>query len=154
MTSNMTHIVRTGISALVASLGLGAPAIADDIRVQLDYARIARLPEGAQTLVIGNPLVADVAVLKGGALMVVTGKSFGTTNLILLDRTGAQVGESTVTVVPAKDTVIVQRGAHRESLSCNPLCARAVDLGDDVQYMNSTIEALKSHEAAAGPTHK
>ena len=59
----------------------------------MDYARLVRLPEGAQTLVIGNPLVADVNMVKGNQLLVITGKSFGTTNLIVLDRAGQQVGE-------------------------------------------------------------
>ena len=62
------------------------------IYVDLDYARILRLPEGAQTLVIGNPLIADVTMLKNNRLMVVTGKSFGATNFIILDNSGSQVG--------------------------------------------------------------
>jgi len=39
-------------------------------------------------------------MLKNNQLMVITGKSFGTTNLIVLDGSGAQVGESMITVVP------------------------------------------------------
>lgn len=124
------------------------------IRVDLDYARIVKIPQGAQTLVIGNPLIADVTMLKNSQLMVITGKSFGTTNLIVLDKSGAQVGESIVTVVPAEDKLVVQRGSHRESLSCLPKCARAVDLADDIQYMNTAIEAVKAHDSAATSIRK
>ncbi len=84
------------------------------IYVDLDYARILRLPDGAQTLVIGNPLIADVTMLKNNRLMVVTGKSFGATNLIILDNSGSQVGESLITVVPPNDKLVVMRGPHRE----------------------------------------
>ena len=110
---------------LLAFAALLGPARAQDaqektIYVDLDYARILRLPEGAQTLVIGNPLVADVTMLKNNRLMVVTGKSFGATNLIILDNTGTQVGESTITVVPANDKLVVMRGPHRESYLVQP----------------------------------
>lgn len=131
-----------------------APADDRAIRVDIDYARIVKIPQGAQTLVIGNPLIADVTMLKNSQLMVITGKSFGSTNLIVLDRSGAQVGESIVTVVPSDDKVVVQRGLHRESLSCNPKCAKAVDLADDVQYMNTTIDAVKAHDAAASSARR
>jgi hypothetical protein len=136
--------------ALLGGICVAAqPGLADDrtIRVVMDYARLVRLPDGAQTLVIGNPLVADVSMVKD-QLFVVTGKSFGTTNLIVLDRSGQQVGESIVTVVPASDKVLVQRGPHRESLSCYPKCVPTVELGDDTAYAGSVIGSIKAHEAA------
>jgi Flp pilus assembly secretin CpaC len=123
------------------------------VRVELDYARLVRMPEGAQTLVVGNPLI-DITMLKNSRLMVVTGKSFGTTNLIILDRAGQQVGESLVTVVPPEDKLVVYRGSHRESLSCKPRCVRAVDMADDNQYMNNTIESVRSHDSAVSSLRK
>ncbi len=134
--------------AWAAIWAAGAQANDRTIRVEIDYARIVKIPAGAQTLVIGNPAVADVTMLRASQLMVITGRSFGVTNLIVLDKTGAQVGESMVTVVPAQDKLVVQRGSHRESYSCAPNCARAMDLADDNQYMTQTIEAAKAHEAA------
>jgi Flp pilus assembly secretin CpaC len=133
--------------AFAAPLGF-AQAQEKTIYVDLDYARILRLPEGAQTLVLGNPLIADVTMLKTNRLMVVTGKSFGATNLIILDNSGSQVGESLITVVPPNDKLVVMRGPHRESYWCNPDCAPAVDLGDDHAYMNEAIAAIKTHEGA------
>jgi hypothetical protein len=142
--------LRRSTAILLAFAALLGPAGAQQktIYVDLDYARILRLPEGAQTLVIGNPLIADVTMLKNNRLMVVTGKSFGATNLIILDNSGTQVGESTITVVPANDKLVVMRGPHRESYWCNPDCAPAVDLGDDRAYMNDTIASIKNHEGA------
>jgi hypothetical protein len=143
----MTAAVLLALAALLCPAGAQV-AQEKNIYVDLDYARILLLPEGAQTLVIGNPLIADVTMLKNNRLMVVTGKSFGATNLIILDNSGTQVGESTITVVPANDKLVVMRGPHRESYWCNPDCAPAVDLGDDHVYMNDTIAAIKSHEGA------
>jgi Flp pilus assembly secretin CpaC len=136
------------LAAVFALALFGAQANERAILVDLDYARIIKLPEGAATLVIGNPLVADVTMLKNSPLMVVTGKSFGQTNLIVLDRTGQQVGESIITVVPANDKVVVQRGGKRESYACNPDCMPAVDLGDDVAYAGKVLEAVKLHDSS------
>ncbi|MCX7899754.1 MAG: pilus assembly protein N-terminal domain-containing protein [Methylocystis sp.] len=136
------------ILAFASLFAAGANANERTIRVELDYARIVKIPAGAQTMVIGNPAVADVSMLRASQLMVITGRSFGTTNLIVLDKTGAQVGESLITVVPPQDKLVVQRGMHRESYSCAPNCAPSIDLADDGQYMSQTIEALKKHESA------
>jgi hypothetical protein len=119
------------------------------ILVDMDYARIVKMPEGAQTLVIGNPMVADVTMLKNNQLLVITGKSFGTTNLIVLDRGGAQVSESIIRVVAANDTLTVQRGPHRESYSCNPECLPTINLKDDKAYQAATINGMKLHDGSA-----
>ena len=73
---------------LLAALMLPRPAAAaDTLSITLDQATIMKLPEKVSTIVVGNPLIADVAVQSGG-LVVVTGKGYGSTNLIALDRTG------------------------------------------------------------------
>ena len=56
-----------------------------------------KLPEKVSTIVVGNPLIADVAVQSGG-LVVVTGKGYGSTNLIVLDRTGSVLMERSIVV--------------------------------------------------------
>ena len=70
--------------------------------IVLDQATIMKLPEKVSTIVVGNPLIADVAVQSGG-LVVVTGKGYGTTNLIVLDRTGTVLMERSIVVRGASD---------------------------------------------------
>src|SRR5262245_18760605 len=72
---------------LIAALGPSRAAAAD-IEVIIDQAKLIKLPERVATLVIGNPLIADASVQSGG-LVVITGKSYGATNFIALDRFGA-----------------------------------------------------------------
>jgi hypothetical protein len=120
--------------ALAAGLfaGLAAPALAlDSIIVQTDRAQVLKLPPRATTIVIGNPMIADVSIQKNGS-MVVTGKSYGTTNLIAQDPTGAVIGESLIKVEAANDgTLVVQRGLERETYSCTPQqCQPTLSLGD------------------------
>src|SRR5207253_10724668 len=48
-------------------------AAAETLTVTVDQATVMKLPEKVATIVVGNPLIADVAVQSGG-LVVVTGK--------------------------------------------------------------------------------
>ena len=111
----------------------------ETIKVYLDQARMLRLPEGTATLVVGNPLIADVAVQSGGT-MVVTGKGYGNTNLVALDRNGAVVMEHQVEVQgPQGSIVVVYRGIERETYSCTPNCERRITLGDTQNYFAATL---------------
>jgi Pilus formation protein N terminal region len=148
---------RSGVVAcLVASMSATAPAIADDvIEVQIDQAKIIQLPEKTSTIIIGNPIVADVTLLKGSGNMVLTGKGFGETNLIALDNRGNSLGESIIRVKTGFKGLVVQRGSDRESYSCLPRCQPVVVLGDTPKFVGETGSQIQAHSAlagAAGPT--
>jgi hypothetical protein len=121
-----------------AGVVMAAPAPV--LSVTLDQAKIARIPDGTMTLVIGNPIVADVTMLKGSGAMVVTGKGFGQTNLIALDAKGEVLDEKTIRVVPTAATLLVQRGTERESYSCAPQCMPTVQLGDGKQFSDASSQ--------------
>ena len=141
--------------SLFLSLGFASAETLPEIRVDIDYARLVKMPEGARTLVLGNPAIADAMLLRDGDLLVVTGKSFGATNLILLDKSGARVLETLISVVPAQDKLVVFRGLdRRESLACDPLCVRAIDAADDPQHLTQTIGAYRAHEDVVSPARK
>jgi hypothetical protein len=142
MTSKMDQGGGNAVRALlllVASSLLPQPAsAAEQLGIELDQATIMKLPEKVSTIVVGNPLIADVAVQSGG-LVVVTGKGYGTTNLIVLDRAGGVLMERSIVVRGASaNTVAVFRGAERETYSCTPLCERRITLGDSVGYFTAT----------------
>jgi hypothetical protein len=83
-----------------------------------------------------NPIVGDVTLGKDG-LLVLTGKSYGTTNLITLDGAGKVLNESTIEV----RQVVMQRGLNRETYSCTPNCMPTVALGDETRYFTDTGNA-------------
>ena len=124
---------------LALAVGLApAPALAaadsakpEVLKVTLDQAKVAALPVGTRTLVVGNPAIADVTMLKGAAAMVVTGKGYGETNLIALDAEGNIIEEKNIDVEPTRSVLVVQRGESRESYWCNPICMPTVQLGDE-----------------------
>jgi len=134
----------------LAVLG-SAAALADasGIVVSMDRARIVKVPTGTQTLIIGNPLVADVTMLKGNGSMVVSGRSFGTTNLISLDASGNAIDETTIKVIAGNQSLVVLRGTAQESYSCNPKCSPTVALGDDSKYMTDGVTNIKTRTGAA-----
>jgi Flp pilus assembly secretin CpaC len=141
-------LVRAAV--LVATVAAAAPGrAAEPITVMLDQATITKLPGRVATIVVGNPLIADVSVQPGG-LLVVTGKGYGTTNLIALDRAGAVLTERSIEVVGAQDTVVVvYRGVNRESYSCAPDCQRRITLGDSPEYFSQTISQTATRAAQA-----
>jgi Pilus formation protein N terminal region len=115
------------------------PAKAETVNIVLDQASLLKLPEKVATIVIGNPSVADGSLQSGG-LLVVTGKGYGTTNLIALDTRGNAIGEYTLNVsAPKNGRLTVYRGVERETWSCVPKCERSIMLGDSQAYFDSAI---------------
>jgi hypothetical protein len=132
---------RTGhfrrLVAAALAWALAGPAFgAETVVVMIDHAKIVRLPEKAQTIVVGNPAIADVTVQKNG-ILVVTGKSYGVTNLLALDQAGGLIAESLIRVqAPSESVVVVQRGLERESYSCAPTCQPSMIIGDANRYFS------------------
>jgi Pilus formation protein N terminal region len=160
------RFMRLGARAflLVASFAVGillgpAAAVAgtadDAVAVNVDQAKLVKLPERVSTIVVGNPLIADVTMQPGG-MVVVTGKGYGATNFIAMNRAGEVLVDRVIQVQGPTDRVItVYRGVDRESYSCSPICQRRVTLGDGEAYFKSTMDqagALNSQ--ATGATAK
>lgn len=121
----------------------------DKIAVNVDQAKLVRLPGKIATIVVGNPLIADVSLQPGG-IVVVTGKGYGATNFIALDRSGEILVDRVIQVEgPTDQLVTVYRGIERESYSCMPICQRRVTLGDGGEYFKSTMDQSGSFSGAA-----
>ena len=138
---------------ILAAFGTAeARAENERIEVMLDQAKIVRLPPNAQTLIIGNPVVADVTVLKSRNSMVLTAKGFGVTNLIALDAQGNPVAESIIEVKQAKDKVlVVQRGFKRETYSCVSECMPVVMPADDQVFNTGTAAGITLRNGLSSP---
>jgi hypothetical protein len=144
---------RVGVLAsllYVAAAIAAPPASADNVTINLDEARIVKLPDRVATIVIGNPLIAD-ATLQSGGILVITGKGYGATNLLALDRSGQVLMDQTVQVLrPAgSDLVVVYKGIERESYSCAPDCQRRITLGDSPAYFAATLSQTGSRSGQA-----
>jgi hypothetical protein len=120
------------------------------IAVNVDQAKLVRLPARAATIVVGNPLIADVSLQNGG-IVVVTGKGYGATNFIAMDRTGEILVDRQIQVEgPTDELVTVYRGLDRETYSCTPVCQRRVTLGDGDTYFKSAADQSTALSNQAG----
>jgi Flp pilus assembly secretin CpaC len=160
----MTHVFAEGASlrqvlaaavlgsfALVAGTAMPSAQMLDDIIVKYDQSQLLPLPRQASEIIVGNPVIADITV-QAGDLLVVTGKSFGITNMIVLDAKREVILERRV-LVKREDVRVVnlQRGTQRQTFNCTPQCNPTVTIGDDPAYFDST---LKAAEKKAGMSEK
>jgi hypothetical protein len=145
------HVALVLMSGLGLSAAVAAATGAESnvLRVTLDQAKVAKAPTGTATLVVGNPAIADVTMLKGGVGMIVTGKGYGQTNLVAIDAAGNILDEKQIRVEPARSVLVVQRGSSRASYSCDPLCMPTVQLGDDPTVFNEAGGQISARNGLA-----
>lgn len=133
-----------GLTFLAAAVALTAIATmpsrsnASELIVKFDQSQIIKLPRPVTEIIIGNPMVADVAI-QASNLLVVTGKSFGVTNLIALDAERNVIIDQRVMV--QRDTarlLFLSKGGKRETYNCTPQCNPMVMVGDDQAFFNQT----------------
>lgn len=128
-----------GIAAMLTSPS-HANAQAMDLIVKYDQSQILKLPRPASEIIIGNPMIADVAI-QANNLLVITGKSFGITNIIVLDADRNIIQDQRV-MVQREDAKIVylQKAGKRESYNCTPNCNPTITVGDDTIYFDNVAK--------------
>lgn len=121
-------------------------ATGGQISVEIDQASLVRLERPAATIVMGNPSVADVS-LRDGTTAFVIGRTFGTTNMIVLDAAGIEIANIRVQVgaTNGSGVVVLSRGSDQHNYNCATRCERVLVPGDGVftalqQHMSSKID--------------
>lgn len=123
---------RSRLGALIAASALAAlsamavgPAAAQDenlLHVFMDHARVLKLDRPVSKVIIGNSDVADATVADAKTI-VLTGRNFGTTNIVILDLDGnAIIDERILVSIDEGNTVRMFRRTERSVLSCTPNC--------------------------------
>ncbi len=112
----------TGLS-LTAMLAIAGPAhSADGISVDKGNARILRLVEPAETVIVGEPTIADITV-KDPKTLVLTGKTYGSTNLVVFNAAGDPIVDQPVIVSrQGKGSVRLYRRSDVQMMTCMPVC--------------------------------
>ena len=126
-----------------------APSGTSDIRVTLDAATPLRLAQPAQGVAVGNPSIAGVSI-QNDRLLFVTGRSYGSTNLVVVAADGRVIYNGRITVAPDESgAVILTRGADTTRLSCTPLCRPRPDIGDGATSFTAASEQITGHASVA-----
>jgi hypothetical protein len=152
---------RRGLQELLALAGalLAAAAVvstaprqaraAEEFNIAVDQAQLMRVPPRTSTIVIGNPLIADVSLQSGG-ILVVTGKGYGSTNFLALDRAGNVLTERMLIVrAPSDNIVTIYAGMERGTWSCEPTCQPRIMLGDSQNFFNPTLAQTGTRNGTA-----
>jgi hypothetical protein len=135
------HVIMGWLFIVAAATAGGPPARSEALFVALDHARMVDLSAPADSIILGNPALADVSLHSARAL-IVTGKSTGQTNLIVLDRTGHEIAHLIIRVGPATaGHVAVFRGGERQTLLCAPVCQPMAVPGDDPAAFDAALSA-------------
>jgi Flp pilus assembly secretin CpaC len=135
------------VAALVAAGASQGNAADSSINVLIDQASLVTLNRTAAEIVVGNPSIADVSV-QSGKVLVLTGKSFGETNLIVLDADGKTIiSRKLIVSEPRTDFVTVYRGISRQTVHCAPYCTPPLAIGDNPDYFDSIAKEIKTKQS-------
>lgn len=134
-----TSCVRAFLAGFAASaLALPmAPAKAQDLIVKYDQSTLLRMPRPVAEIIIGNPLFVEVTV-QSSDMLVITGKTFGITNVIALDANRNIIQDQRVMVVRDESKLVsLTRAGKRETYNCSPNCNPSFMAGDDPNYFET-----------------
>jgi len=137
MTNGLVSFKRAMVTVATIALTLmvlSSTAQAGEIRVPLDESVVHVFDQDVATVAVANPSIADVSVHNGRVLLIV-GRSFGTTNVIVLDAQGKPIGSKRIRVTSTggASNMTVIKGDQRSilSFSCAPRCERVLVPGDE-----------------------
>lgn len=136
--------MRSSVIALLLAL-VPAIASAGRLAVSLDQSIRLSLSTPAQDVIVGNPDIADVSIADSRHL-VITGKKYGVTNLIVTSTTGRTIFNSQLIVsAPDVGRVSVYEGPVPVNYACSPRCT--LDSAD----LAGVIAPLAAASRAATP---
>ncbi len=143
MKSSLLAIVITGFAATLVAGSANAEAVI----VTIDRAKVLRISRPADTIIIGNPSIADAAI-QDPQTLVLTGRSFGVTNIVILDADGEPIVDETIVVQGHEtNTVRIYRRAVRETLACSPVCEPTLTIGDNNETFQAAATQIKERNA-------
>ncbi len=114
---------------------------ASSLTIVADRAKIVRIAGEISSVIVGNPAFADVSVQK--KFLIVHGRNFGQTNILILDENGDTLADLNVTVIKGPDrNISVYRGGAKASYACAPKCESTLQVGDAKAYFEGVNQAI------------
>ncbi len=142
------------VGSSVASVVSVDEANAEAVIVTIDRAKVLRISRPADTIIIGNPSIADAAI-QDAQTLILTGRSFGVTNIVILDADGEPIVDETIVVQGHEtNTVRIYRRAVRETLACSPICEPTLTIGDNKSTFQAAATQIKERNALSDAVAK
>jgi Flp pilus assembly secretin CpaC len=149
--ANSRKVLRVAVLCLGGAVFTPFALANETVDVTIDFAKVMKIERPAHTIVVGNPGIADASVGDDQTL-ILTGKAAGTTNLIVLDDSGAEIMNATVRVSSdIRQLTTVFYGAQRQTFSCAPVCEQVISVGDDpAKFENARTQIQTRREFSLG----
>jgi Flp pilus assembly secretin CpaC len=142
----MTICLKAAAFGAVA-LALASTASADQLFVEASKTVPLTINGAASSIIIGNKNIADVAVHNEN-LLFVTGKSYGTTNLLVFDKAGREIYSSDVLVTTnSASLVTINRAGQTYTYNCSPNCKAVLSIGDQGEHFATLIDQQLQSQA-------
>lgn len=162
LTAILTASLSAGASEPLPPSAYGSGALTPAVplsqtyTVGLNKTEIVRLPTPASAILVGNPAIADVSIHSSDTIFVI-GRSYGETNILILDTAGNTVLDADIqvnNVLPRNGVRVFYGSNDRETYNCTPYCAAAPVLGDTPGFIgqNSGVGGDIDNTIALGTT--
>lgn len=152
--SHKLRAVALALCLAGAASSITATAMAaSSITVIADRAKVVRIAGKIGSIIVGNPSFADVSVQKD--FIIVHGRNFGQTNILVLDEKGETIADLEVTIVKGPDrNISVYRGGQKASYACAPKCESTLQVGDSKDYFNTVKQSIETKMELANRASK
>lgn len=149
-TTSRAEVARDSAGPAVAEAVGASRAKRETVTVVMDQALVVRAPDKIRTMILGNPAIADISS-EGKGMLVITGKSYGSTNLVLIDEEGRVAGETLIQVSPPRAGVVtVQKGDTKEAYSCTPRCMPMAQVGTTQTFFSEASSQAQQRYGQQG----
>lgn len=143
------RLLPGGCLVIAAAILTGGAWASESLRVTIDKNHVLRTDRPVETIIVGNPHIADVSA-QSNQLMFVLGRTSGETNILGFDKDGNVVFDKDVIVVPhTTRTVTLHRGALTETFACAPRCESEMHPGDDPEKFGLISGQSSTHTGMA-----
>jgi Pilus formation protein N terminal region len=143
--------IRGSLPGLICSFLVLAPTVSQagqPLVVRLDHTQVMTVARPPGTVVVGNPSIADVTIQ--GDQLYLHARSFGSTNILVLDENGGQLADLDVTVQSgANNEVQVFKAGFSQTYVCAPDCESTLKIGDSNPYYEMVSKQQQKRNAIA-----
>ena len=144
------NILAKSCTLALAGSFIAAAAAAQAISVETNKTVPVRITSSAASIVVGNKNIADVAV-HDEHLLFITGKTFGTTNIMIFDKAGKQILNSDVVVTAnSSNLVTVNKSGASYTFDCAPECRSVASAGDQGEYFDQLVSQQRGLQSLNG----
>jgi len=135
------------LTIIVASVVAATVASAESTVIHLNQSRRLVLGGAAANVIVSDPAVADVTLFDAHSVILL-GKGYGATEILVMDRAGRTLLDDHVTVTPSDSGVVtLHRGVNSVEYSCAPRCQALAPPKDNA------AAAPAASPAAGAPTN-